>query len=368
MTIIGRYLAYLWLTRFIFVLAGITAIALLMDFFSNVDEILESENDMRSAFRYALLRLPIIVDKMIPFSVLLGTLLTLSRLIRHNELTILSSVGVSRAQIAFKLVPVVLLVVTANFFIKNEFVPMTSQILHEWGVADYGDAGSQSKSAIWIRQANNVLRFNSMERNGRRLSKPTLFIRDQKGNLIRRIDADEATYKEKDIWIFRNAEVSSIANKGRTKTPVLSWKLPLTPEMVTKASRTEADLPLGQLWEQSKNEVSVNRPRYFYQAALNQRIAEPLISLLLLLLVVPLSYQISRSQGTAMMFVAGVSLGFLYYVFDALVLTMGQAGLLPPLFAVWLPKLLLAIIAIILYLQHELLKIRNSVVIKKVRT
>ena len=74
-------------------------------------------------------------------------------------------------------------------------------------------------------------------------------------------------------------------------------------------------------------------------------ISAPAAILLMVLLSVPLAHRFQRAGAITWMLVSGISLGFVFFVFDGMVLAMGEAGLLPPALAAWVPTLVMALIA-----------------------
>ena len=51
-----------------------------------------------------------------------------------------------------------------------------------------------------------------------------------------------------------------------------------------------------------------------------------------------------RERGLAAGMTVGFGLGFLYFLTDGIVLSLGESGAVPPFFAAWLPILLFAAI------------------------
>ena len=84
-----------------------------------------------------------------------------------------------------------------------------------------------------------------------------------------------------------------------------------------------------------------SRPQYLYETWFHKRLALPVTTVLIMLLCVPLVQRFERTARAATMILAGIGLGFIYLSFDGVVLSIGEAGLLPPVFAAWVPTLIL---------------------------
>jgi lipopolysaccharide export LptBFGC system permease protein LptF len=53
------------------------------------------------------------------------------------------------------------------------------------------------------------------------------------------------------------------------------------------------------------------------------------------------------------MLVAGVGVGFVYWIFDELVVTVGEAGLLPSLLAAWAAPVVLGAASLAVILRYD---------------
>ncbi|HHI82628.1 MAG TPA: LptF/LptG family permease, partial [Rhizobiales bacterium] len=72
----------------------------------------------------------------------------------------------------------------------------------------------------------------------------------------------------------------------------------------------------------------------------HQRLTLFLSAWLMIVICVPLAAKFRRGGGIGIMFAIGVLLGFVFFVFDGISVTLGELGVLPPWIAAWLPVLL----------------------------
>jgi lipopolysaccharide export system permease protein len=79
---------------------------------------------------------------------------------------------------------------------------------------------------------------------------------------------------------------------------------------------------------------------------LYQRFTAPLTSLIIILLGIPFSLKIRRKATGFSSLGLSLILGFLYYVFNAISVAVGKAGILQPLLAASLPHILAVTFAI----------------------
>ena len=68
---------------------------------------------------------------------------------------------------------------------------------------------------------------------------------------------------------------------------------------------------------------------------------------------VPLVQRYQRDTNLVSILVFGLAAGFFFIVFDDLLMTFGEAGLIPPILAAWAATLIFAAIGATLALHHE---------------
>jgi lipopolysaccharide export system permease protein len=88
------------------------------------------------------------------------------------------------------------------------------------------------------------------------------------------------------------------------------------------------------------NEYAENLKRGGYQAyryltLLHTKIAAPFAALIMVLLGIPFALRNSRSGGIAMGIGASIAIGFAYFIVNAVLLSYGRSGVLPPVVAAW---------------------------------
>ena len=106
MKTIGRMLTWMILTRFIFILFGVSLFVLTLDAVTYANEILQLRgNDPTAIAYYMLLRSPGILSTFLPISVLLALLLALTELSYRNETVAMWSAGISPVRMMGMLLP-----------------------------------------------------------------------------------------------------------------------------------------------------------------------------------------------------------------------------------------------------------------------
>src|SRR4029453_7565014 len=89
-------------------------------------------------WRYVSLRLPQLIARFLPFSVLLGTLITLVTLNQHSEVIAMKAAGVSPHQIIAPLVVASLGIAIVTFVFQERVVTRSMAAQRVWEAVDYG--------------------------------------------------------------------------------------------------------------------------------------------------------------------------------------------------------------------------------------
>jgi lipopolysaccharide export system permease protein len=352
MNTFSRYILKSFLWQFLLILIGFTALLQLFDLLNNSADILRDHmGRMGAIFEYAVLRLPEIVSFLVPFSVLIGALITLGKMERNNEIMAYKAAGAPYFTVLWAFLPAVGIVALLHFFVADRIVPMSIQML---SARDLSVERSKSKNQgkedpLFVQEGNSVVEAGAVGVDGTILSHLRIYERDESGKIVRQIFAEDAHYDAaKEAWRLTDVWKTTIPSDGATQTEHIDaweWQSQLTPAEFSDLVERPQAMTFGKIWGFiSATQVGV-RPTYFYETWLQKRIALPVSSILMILLAAPVAHSLHRRErGLAVGMTVGLGLGFLYFVTDGLVLSLGESGAVPPFLAAWLPILLFAAI------------------------
>ena len=344
MPLFARYVTRLFAVRFALLLAGLTALVVLLDLMAHGGAVVAGEG-AGALWRYAGLRLPLIVSRLLPFTVLIAALLTLVGMARHRELIVLIGAGVSQFGLMLAFVPILAAIAGLHFWLDDRVAPTAIAELRAWQATGYGAGEAKpGGAATWLRQGNDVIRLKGGQANGgERLAGVTIFRRDAEGILAERIDAASAALEDGG-WVLYGVARFDVASNTVAAQARLVWDGDLRPALAASLAAHPRELSFAQVRALAGSAGYGNRPLYLYQTWLNRKLVAPLASLLMILFAVPLSQRFERRGGAAATIAAGVAIGFCFFVFDGFTLAVGEAGLLPPWIAAWAPTLAFAAI------------------------
>ena len=235
---LGRYFAGRFVVSALGVFASIFLLLVLVDYIEMVRK--TSGLVGASAFMVAetsLFRVPQLLEKMMPFCILIGAMTCYLALSRRLELVVARAAGVSAWQF---IAPALASAIALGVLATVAYNPMSanlSELSKRMEAELFGNApggGVQDASGFWINQVNSdgqvIINAARSERQGVRLTGLTLFRFDTDSKFKERIEAREATLKD-GYWLFK-----SVRRYTLDAPPVDqdSFKLPttLTPAQV----------------------------------------------------------------------------------------------------------------------------------------
>jgi len=347
MSTFSRYILRVFFAQMALLLISFTALLQVFDLLSNsIDVLNRGDNHFSALALYAVLRLPEIVSFLTPFVVLMATLMTLSRLERDNEILAFKAAGAPYNAVLLSFLPAVILVGIAHFVLADQIVPRAINAMVQRDI--YVDRSSKSDdTAVFIQDGRSVVEVTNVGKFGSTLKDMRIYERGDNGILKHVRQVAEAQYDTKlrqwaltDVWtttIVPDHPSQAVHNASMT------WETSLTPAEFSNLIELPQAMTLAKIWSFAKAADVGVRPTYFYEAWLQKRFALPMSSILMILLAAPVAHSLyRRDRGLAAGMAIGFGLGFLYFISDGLVMSLGETGAVPPVVAAWMPILVFA--------------------------
>ncbi|RYD65535.1 MAG: LptF/LptG family permease [Sphingomonadales bacterium] len=283
-------------------LFGLVLILQTLDLLSESGRILAYPgNGDAQVWQYVSLRVPQIVATFLPFSVLLGTIITFTTMNQNSEIIALKASGLSAHQVLAPLMIAGLGVAIISFTFNDRIVSRASTTLAAWKKVDYGalpiDRGDRSN--VWVRDGSHLVHAQQI--------------------------------KDRSVVVAQGVR----------------------PDQFTLSSVDAESMSFGALSEAIDDLRAAGRPTKALEGALWHKLSGPLSAVLMPLLAAVAAFGIARSGKLFVRAVMGMGLGFLYFVADNFALAMGNLGAYPPFLAAWAPFLLFAMIGEAVLLKSE---------------
>jgi lipopolysaccharide export system permease protein len=340
---IALYLGRTFLWRCFAMLAMLVLVLQMLDLLSEAGNVLgHPGNGDSELWRYMSLRVPQIISRFLPFSVLLGTLIMLTTLNANSEVVAMKSGGLSAHQILAPLMLASLGVAIISYVFNERVVVRATATLTAWQDADYGPIPNDRgiKSNIWVRDGEDLVRAGTITGKGKDVRLQNIDIYDRHGDrLISVIKAERGSFTGK-AWRLEKIRIFDVTRGTTRDVPTMIIGEGIRPDQFTLSSVDPDGLSFSELSESIATLRESGRPVTALEGSLWHKITGPLSALLMPLLGSVAAFGIARSGKLFVRAVIGMALGFAYFVADNFALSMGNLGVYPPLLAAWAPFLL----------------------------
>ncbi|MEO7602353.1 MAG: LPS export ABC transporter permease LptG [Sphingomicrobium sp.] len=343
------YMVRLFLTRSLAVLVALVLILMTLDLLGESGKILAVPgNGDSELWRYVALRIPILVSRFLPFSVLLGTLIAFVGLNQHSEVVAMKAAGLSAHQILAPLI-VASLGIAVLLFVFNETVVVRSAAqVNAWNANDYKPIPPERgvHGNVWVVSGDNLVRAGIVSGRGPDLRASRVTIYERSGGVLTRVvEADRAIPDPaQGDWRLEGVKVYDSTMNLVRKLPQARGLSGVTANQLTIARVDPDELDYRTLKSRIADLETAGRPADEPRSGLAHKISGPVSTLLMPLLAAVAAFGLARSGQVLLRASIGMALGFAYFVADNFSLAMGNAGAYPPLVAAWAPFLLFLLI------------------------
>jgi lipopolysaccharide export system permease protein len=340
---LGRYFAGRFLTSAIGVFASIFLLLVLVDYI----EMVRKTSGLASASAImvaetSLFRVPQLLEKMMPFCVLIGAMTCYLALSRRMELVVARAAGVSAWQFISPALASALVLGVLATVVYNPMSATLRERSKQMEAELFGDApggGVQDASGFWINQSNSegqaIINAARSEQQGVRLTGLTVFRFDPDQQFRDRIEAREATLED-GRWLFKSVRRYTLdAPPVDQETMILATSL--TPAQVRNSFSTPETVSFWQLPGYIRSSESSGFATAGYRLQYQKLIAQPFLLVAMVMLAAAVSLRFFRFGGVQKMVLSGVGSGFLLYVLSKVTEDLSKAELMHPLAAAWLP-------------------------------
>ena len=361
---LDRYIARQFASIFFICVASLLLIWFLIDLADNLSDFRKSQNVWLTAASFYATRSPAIVLLLLPYGLLLSLIYVLGKFSRDREIVSMIQGGRSVIRCSRPLLVAgiwcSLLCLGLNYHWAPYAEGRKSEIL-------------DAARGVLITEAKHVLYFNP---DGRRLWMVGAFPKNYErgepllnvevtvtkpdGGIVSRLSAARARWNRADsTWLFEEP-VRCRFTAGEPPEfdvldePILQHGWSETPWQLIKPGLAAAYLGIPDLngWLRANATKQLTRPNQNaaapYQTQWHYRWALPFTCLVTVLLAAPLSIHFSRRGPGGNVFLAVVLSALMIFVSN-LTLSFGEAGIIRPALAAWLPNLIFSLLGLYLF-------------------
>ena len=353
---VAVYMARLFIVRSFAIMFALVLVLMTLDLLGTSADILAHPgNGDAELWRYVGLRVPQLIARFLPFSVLLGTLVTLVTLNQHSEIITMKAAGISAHQIIAPLILSGLFIAGVNFVFNERVVTRANRSLSAWEAVEWGPLPPETEvqDNVRVQHGDDLIFVKQIAGRGEGIRLSGITIYDRTGGTMRSILEADRGVRVRGGWDLGNVRLF-VVDAGRV-TRMAHARLgdALRPEQFTLASVDADEQDFWQLRRSIADLHTAGRPTNTIEASLWHKLAGPLSAVLMPLLAAIAAFGLARSGQLFVRAVLGMALGFAYFVADNFALAMGNFGAYPPLLAAWGPFLLFLLVGEAVLIRTE---------------
>lgn len=346
MSIISRYIAMTWLRLLALCQLSFVSVYLVLDMMEKVPRFIRAGGAALDILLFFVFKLPEMVGQTAAFSCLMATLLTLGLLSRNSEIIAMRSCGVSLLKIAAPMLVLgggvsLLLLVNSELIVPRSFERMN--IIERVAIKKQGETAVFKRNNIWFRSDDLIVQARMFDPKAKQLMGVVVWTVDSTMRPVRRMDAESADFQE-GTWHVKTVtmkDFTGFAGFSEKNVPELEVPLNLKIDDLKVLDNNADNLSFRKLQEYAGSLSRSGSRAYRYTTMMHSKLSAPFSAFVMVLLGIPFAFRSNnRSGGVAIGIVASVAIGFAYFVVNALLLSYGRSGVLPPLLAAWGANLL----------------------------
>jgi len=352
------YIAKTFILRIFAVLAMLVLILFMLDLLGNSANILATPgNGNAELFKYASLRIPQLIQRFVPYSVLLATIITLAGFSANSEVVAMKAAGLSAHQILAPLLLTAGVLAAFSLGFNDRVVTRATATLAAWKAVDYGAIPDDptTRANVYFSDGRDILMARQLSGRGEDtvLTGVTYYRRDDAGMIGGMVEASRATWAAPG-WRVEDARRFDVATTQTSNlAPDVVLAQGVTLDQIALRRVVAEEEPIGQLARSIEALDEAGSRTAELKAKWWNKLSGPLAALLMPLLGAVAGFGLARSGQLFARAVIGMSLGFAYFVVENAALAMGSFGGYPPLLAAWGPFFLFLLVGEMVLIKTE---------------
>ena len=350
------YTVKLFITRSLAVLVALVLVLMTLDLLGESGKILAVPgNGEAQLWTYVSLRLPLLISRFLPFSVLLGTLIAFTSLNQHSEVVAMKAAGISAHQMLAPLILASLVIAGGLFAFNEKIVVNSNRQVTAWSDNDYKPVPPESGilSNVWLLHGDDLIQARHVGGYGRNFHAENVTIYDREGGVLQRVVHADRANPQGTNWKLQGVRIYDSGMNVVRRLPGTTGLDGIEPDALTLARVDPDQLDFWTLKERIAQLEEAGRPADEAKAGLWHKISGPLSTLLMPLLAATAAFGLARSGQVLLRACIGMALGFAYFVADNFSLAMGNVGAYPPILAAWAPFLLFLLVGETVLIRSE---------------
>ena len=354
MPIIHRYLVVSFLRNLTYTLVGSIILFILLDLLGKIGSLVDNNATASMIGRYYLYKSALIIDTVMPISLLMATLFTVGGMARYLELTALFSAGWSLMKVTRPLIILAALSALGSLAWSEYVLPEANLRLYRvWEVEIH-------KNPDMIRPTQNIAITGPDGRfyYARKYDPNTGIITGLKAvtkdgaKITERIDAERAEW-DGEFWTLVDGTRRVFQNGEEKVTPftrLTAEDLRVSPKSFYRDQVRQADMNIRQLQDHVALTLDTGGDPTTALVDIQYELAFPLINLIVVLIGLVLASG-NRKTTVASGFGLTLLISFGYYLFMNFGKALGHNGTLAPIPAAWAGNVFFGLLFLVMFLR-----------------
>lgn len=356
---LARYFGLRFVNAVLVVVLGIFALVALIDYI----ELMRRAGDIPNVSaalvaKTSLYRVPQVVERILPFCVLIGAMSCYLNLSRRLELVVARSAGMSAWQFVMPAVAAAFIFGIIATAIYNPISAVLQERSKRFEAELFGQTSTalgRSGGTFWMNQRTDegqaIINAVGSRDQGVNLNGVSIYVLDIDGRFKQRIEARAAVLVP-GAWILRDTRIYGLGTVP-TNEPEFRLKTSLTPEQVRESFATPETVPFWDLPVYIQIAEHAGLVAAGYKLQFQKLLARPFLLAAMVLLAAAVSLRFFRFGGIQKMVLSGIAAGFLLYVLSKVTEDLSKAELMHPVAAAWLPVLVGGVTGFVALLYQE---------------
>lgn len=340
------YLMRLYLINFLILLFCLLGIVYLFDTVELLRRSARFEDvSLFLVLQMGLLKLPEVGQQIFPFVILFSAMFTFWQLSKRYELIVMRASGFSVWQFMAPLLLSGLLIAMLQVMAIN---PLSAHLIKRFENLEsfYLDKQtsliSLSEQGLWLRQEHEgglaILHAGRIQMPEWELRDVIVFFFDENFGFLRRLDSKTAQLN-KGEWQFNNAYTNEI-NNPPVQSDYISMATNLT---VDEIEESFADPLTISFWSLPRFAAIIESAGFDatpLKVHFQKLLATPLLFLAMIFLAATVSLRPPREQGTFILILFGIAMGFGVFFMSNFLQALGASGQIPIFVSAWFPSII----------------------------
>lgn len=346
MTRLDRYMSGEILRYFFIILLLIVVIFVVVDYLSNADKFFAAGLPFQRALMYVVLRLPKEMAQLLPLCLLLSILTALGMVNRSNELVAIKGGGIGPGILLRSVMLSAVFVCALGLLFVEIIAPFSVREVNRirYGELNPSAVRTSQRENIRIRQDALFIHIREVDVDNEAVYGIRILELGEKGFVPRRrVLAEKASFVPGG-WMLEGALVQDY--DGATGAfssrfyPLWMLKVDLDTSDFERTRDAAHEMGIRALWHYIRKIQREGYDSTPYRVDFFGKIAFPFAAFVLAALAMAVALRPSMKKNMAIGLGYGLGIAFLYWICYSFSMSLGYGGILPPVFAAWMPNLL----------------------------